>query len=94
MAKGASAEKAMREIRRRVPERLLQKFLEHADPESTRCCARLADSALVQVLRPHEGGHRQATDKVPEKQTEQNHALSGGPSRVRTWDQPVMSRPL
>ena len=59
MAKGASAEKAVREIRRRVPERLLQKFLEHADPESTRCCAPLADSALVQVLRPHEGGQRQ-----------------------------------
>jgi len=39
-------------MRRDVPERLLQKFLGHADVRSTRRYARLADSALVRVLRP------------------------------------------
>jgi len=41
-------------IRRGVPERLLQRFLGHADVHSTRRYARLADNALVAVLRPEE----------------------------------------
>ncbi len=39
-------------IARGVPERALQQFLGHADVRSTRRYALLADSALLQVLRP------------------------------------------
>lgn len=39
-------------IRRGVPERHLQTFLGHASIESTRRYARLADNALLEVLRP------------------------------------------
>ncbi len=79
-------------IRRGVSERLLQKFLGHANAESTRRYARLADTALVQVLptRPW----RQAGDKGPEEEDEQDRGVGGGPSWVRTRDQPVMSRML
>ena len=38
-------------IRRGVPERHLQRFLGHASVESTRRYARLADNALLEVLR-------------------------------------------
>jgi len=38
-------------LRRQVPERTLQAFLGHADPRSTRRYARLASTALVEVLR-------------------------------------------
>ena len=48
-------------IRRGVPERLLQKFLGHAHPESSRRYARLVNSALVQGSAPM----RVATDKPP-----------------------------
>ena len=82
-------------IRRGVPERLLQKFLGHANPESTRRYARLADNALVQVLRPREEpAWRQAGDKGSENRDERSREVSGGPSWTRTRDQPVMSRPL
>jgi integrase len=39
-------------IARGVPERHLQTYLGHADVRSTRRYARLANSALIQVLRP------------------------------------------
>ena len=39
-------------IARGVNERVLQRMLGHADPRSTRRYAQLADSALVQALRP------------------------------------------
>jgi integrase len=35
-----------------VPERALQRFLGHASVQSTRRYARLADNALIEVLRP------------------------------------------
>ena len=47
-------------IRRGVPERHLQTFLGHASIESTRRYARLADNALVEVLRRPE---KAASDK-------------------------------
>ena len=54
-------------IRRGVPERLLQRFLGHADLHSTRRYARLADNALVAVLRPDVGrsrpSHRPGTNQ-------------------------------
>ena len=83
-------------IRRGVPERLLQKFLGHAHPESTRRYARLADAALVQVLRPEvtDESWRQAGDKGPRDKAEQSRGVRGGPSWTRTRDQPVMSRQL
>ena len=79
-------------IRRGVSERLLQKFLGHANAESTRRYARLADTALVQVLptRPW----RQAGDKGPEEEGEQDRGVGGGPSWTRTRDLTVMSRLL
>ena len=49
-------------IRRGVPERLLQKFLGHAHPESTRRYARLADNAVLEVLPVR----RQTGDKALE----------------------------
>ena len=39
-------------IARGVNERILQRMLGHADPRSPRRYAQLADSALVEVLRP------------------------------------------
>ena len=79
-------------IRRGVPERLLQKFLGHAHPESTRRYARLADAALVQVLPKR--SWRQAGDKGSGKKAEGKQGVRGGPSWTRTRDQTVMSRPL
>jgi len=53
-------------IRRGVPERLLQRFLGHASILSTRRYAVLAESALVEVLRPVKKSWRQAGDKGSE----------------------------
>lgn len=44
-------------VRRGVPENVLQRFLGHADARSTKRYGRLADGALVQVLRPRLGAH-------------------------------------
>ncbi len=41
-----------RQVRRGVSERALQRFLGHADLRSTRRYAKMADEALVTVLRP------------------------------------------
>ncbi len=79
-------------LRRGVSERALQRFLGHASVQSTRRYARLADSALLEVLRPPNDARRQAADKGSGNETEQDQAVSGGPSRTRTWDRPVMSR--
>ena len=79
-------------IRRGVSEYLLQKFLGHAHPESTRRYARLADAALVQVLPKR--SWRQAGDKGPRDKPERMQRDDGGPSWTRTRDQTVMSRPL
>ena len=46
-------------IRRGVPERALQRFLGHASVLSTRRYARLADHALIEVLRPAKAVWRQ-----------------------------------
>jgi len=51
-------------IRRGVPERHLQRFLGHASVMSTRRYARLADNAMLEVLRnPVKPAWRQAGDK-------------------------------
>ncbi len=81
-------------IRRGVPERHLQRFLGHKNVQSTRRYARLADTALIEVLRPSSDRQRQASDKHPATEPEQPRDVSGGPSRTRTWDRPVMSRLL
>ena len=81
-------------IRRGVPERHLQTFLGHRNVESTRRYARLADNALLEVLPPSEDSCRQAADKHSADEAEQDRGVSGGPSRTRTWDRPVMSRLL
>ena len=77
-----------------MPERRLQRFLGHKNVQSTRRYARLADNALVEVLRARPQPWRQAGDKDSENETEQDQGLGGGPSRTRTWDRPVMSRLL
>ena len=81
-------------MRRGVSERALQRFLGHASVQSTRRYARLADNALLEVLRPPSDARRQAADKGSDNEAERNHEVSGGPSRTRTWDRPVMSRLL
>ncbi len=48
-------------IRRGVPERALQRFLGHASVQSTRRYARLADNALIEVLRPAKPTWRQGS---------------------------------
>ena len=77
-----------------MPERHLQVFLGHKNVESTRRYARLADNALLEVLRRPSESQRQASDKVSEDEAEQERGVTGGPSRTRTWDRPVMSRLL
>ena len=68
-------------IRRGVPERHLQRFLGHASVQSTRRYARLADNALIEVLRPssrHERDEesdlatsgRQASEEQTREETE------------------------
>ena len=81
-------------MRRGVSERALQRFLGHASVQSTRRYARLADNALLEVLRPPSDARRQAADKGSDNEAERNREVSGGPSRTRTWDRPVMSRLL
>ena len=51
-------------IRRGVPERSLQRFLGHASVMSTRRYARLADTALLEVLRPDGMRERQGFAKA------------------------------
>ncbi len=81
-------------IRRGVSERHLQRFLDHASVESTRRYARLTDNAMLEVLRPMDAPHRQATDKCSRTKTEQDRDVERGPSWIRTRDHPVMSRVL
>ena len=81
-------------IRRGVPERHLQTFLGHVSIEATRRYARLADNAMLDVLRPYDSTWRQAGDKVSEGEPEPYRVVRRGPSRTRTWDRPVMSRLL
>ena len=52
-------------VRRGVSERALQAFLGHADTRSTRRYARLADEALISVLRPRAGNWRPQRDSNP-----------------------------
>jgi hypothetical protein len=70
-------------IRRGVPERHLQTFLGHASIESTRRYARLADNALLEVLRPSK---KRASDKPSRDEAEQIRRLRRGPSWIRTRD--------
>ena len=81
-------------IRRGVPERHLQRFLGHASVQSTRRYARLADNALVEVLRPLALDERQASDKDSADKSERDRTFTGGPCWIRTSDHPVMSRLL
>ena len=71
-------------IRRGVPERHLQRFLGHASLVSTRRYARLADNAMLEVLRPRYEVERQASDKGPRNKAEQNQSVRRGPSWIRT----------
>jgi len=52
---------------RGVSERALQTFLGHADVRSTRRYARMADSALLDVLRPSRGAGREGAEKTASK---------------------------
>jgi hypothetical protein len=81
-------------IRRGVPERYLQTFLGHRIVEATRRYVRLADNAMLEVLRPPAQVAGQPRDKGSENETEPDQGVAGGPSRTRTWDRPVMSRLL
>ena len=81
-------------IRRGVPEWFLQRFLGHASVESTRRYARLADNAMLEVLPPRRSARRQAADKPSENEPKRNQDVRRGPSRIRTWAPPVMSRVL
>jgi hypothetical protein len=74
----------------------MRTFLGHASVESTRRYARLAENALVEVLRepPHREPERHASDKGARNKTKQEPELRRGPSRIRTWAPPVMSRVL
>jgi len=71
-------------IRRGVSERLLQRFLGHSSVVSTRRYARLADGALVEVLRARSEAWRQAGDKGSQDKDETPQDVTGGPSRIRT----------
>jgi hypothetical protein len=71
-------------IRRGVPERALQRFLGHASVLSTRRYARLAEHALVEVLRPAKAGWRQARDRGPANKTKRDQLVGGGPAWIRT----------
>ena len=88
-----SAEQAVA-ARHGVPERALQRFLGHASVLSTRRYARLADHALVEVLRPAKADWRQPGDKPSATKLERDQQLDGGPAWIRTRDRPVMSRLL
>ena len=85
-------------IRRGVPERALQRFLGHASVQSTRRYARLADNALIEVLRPtsrrEDPTWRQPGDKDSRTEDEKSRGVTGGPSWIRTRVTPVMSRAL
>ena len=81
-------------IRRGVSERALQRFLGHASVQSTRRYARLADNALIEVLRPARQSWRQAGDKPSKITLKRSQPLSGGPAWIRTRDRAVMSRLL
>jgi len=74
-------------IRRGVPERALQRFLGHASVQSTRRYARLADNALIEVLRPASrrddapatrSGDKLAT-RVPEPKLSRSKDFGVGP---------------
>jgi len=70
-------------IRRGVPERALQRFLGHASVQSTRRYARLADNALIEVLRPatrrDDGLGDKLATKVPEPKPSRDGNFAVGP---------------
>jgi len=70
-------------IRRGVPERALQRFLGHASVQSTRRYARLADNALIEVLRPATKREDRLGDKlatrVPEPKPSARKDFAVGP---------------
>jgi hypothetical protein len=53
---------------------------------STRRYARLADNAIIEVLRSPAGDERQASNEVSGSETEPDQEAAGGPSRTRTWE--------
>jgi hypothetical protein len=74
-------------IRRDLPERALQRLLGHASVQSTRSYARLAENALIEVLRPasrrDDAPDPRAGDKlattVPEPKPKSQKDFDGGP---------------
>ena len=85
MAQGASAEKAVREIRGRCARAVVAAVsLACAPRTDPTLCTPGGLGTRAQVLRAHKEGHPQATDRVSERQTEPDQELTGGPSRVRT----------
>jgi integrase/recombinase XerC len=70
-------------IRRGVSERALQRSLGHASVQSTRRYARLADNALIEVLRPVRPNWRQPGDKLSSTASKRNRPLGGGPAWIR-----------
>ncbi|MFQ5515825.1 MAG: tyrosine-type recombinase/integrase [Myxococcota bacterium] len=65
---------------RGVSERALQTFLGHADIRSTRRYVRMADGALLDVLRPSRGADGARGARAPKKPLK-NQRLAGGPGR-------------
>ena len=68
---------------RGVSERALQTFLGHADVRSTRRYARLADGALLEVLRPPRGADGARGARAPKKAL-QKQGVGGGGGGNRT----------
>ena len=74
-------------IRRRVPERSLQAYLGHADAASTRRYARLADQALLEVIRPPQAarGLRAASEGKRLNESEQLVVEAAGIEPASAW---------
>jgi integrase len=81
-----ACEQATDALRRGVPERSLQAFLGHRDVRSTRRYARLADDALVHVLRTQFVGDLSVARTLAAKRAESQKKLASP-----TGFEPVLS---
>ncbi|MCX5739821.1 MAG: hypothetical protein NTZ61_15255 [Proteobacteria bacterium] len=69
---------------RGVPERALQRFLGHTSVQSTRRYGRLADNALIEVLRPAKPSWRQPGDKLSAIKPKRDQTHEVGAPWIRT----------